>query len=723
MTSLFRHTPGPGTVLRCALWAVAVASSLAALWPSAAVAAETATTLEVVSGEDSHTVEFTVCPSLEQIEEGEGVGATAGCAPEGEAGDKPYLGGETTLLLRLKTKVDPEVSVRFVPETADAQGLLCGKQDRMFLDGKAPAKGCSFAAVNREGEKVFPLRVGFRLPVGEPLSAIAGSLIVALNEKDEAGPIPLTGTLRELKGVEVLPSKLTLDSDNATAQVRLVGPGVVELLRSGFLGEASTLLRNDAGDTVRATVKFESPGDVQDGNTPDLATGELTLDDDDPEPGTYTGKLPASDAAPASTSIEIELKAHKGLPLMILLVLAGIVGIGLVTRLVTLTTRRHLLLEALQQSVDAFWFVAEHGKTMAWDLKDLLDVGQRAEADEGRDARLWNRYRDAIQGWRAARRSPYSGTHLRGLEALMQSIREARSSKDLDEDANRTLDMIARIQRWLRVEPVARRLAELGDTGTLSELSAGDKTLRWVDSQSCLETSALRAMAKREPADAAKADDLVGRLLFQIAFHHGFRVLWVKAEKDADLAKELIELDDRTKDEKTTAGARSAEQRDALSARLRSIQKRHEVKPGPAPKPMELAEWSEADDPSDLGLTPVEWEASPNLFTGWATLDGPSYGQLVSRTATSSRTVYRRGGFWEGLKLEARTLRPADLAWTAVILGLSSAAYGVTNYGHTWGSCEDMAKAFLAGAVGTATVKWGALPIFRSQRIRSTKEA
>jgi hypothetical protein len=131
----------------------------------------------------------------------------------------------------------------------------------------------------------------------------------------------------------------------------------------------------------------------------------------------------------------------------------------------------------------------------------------------------------------------------------------------------------------------------------------------------------------------------------------------------------------------------------------------------------------DADEAEELGITPVDWDASPSLFTGWATLDGPSYGQLVRRAATSSRTVYRRGGFLESCVTEAKTLRPVDVFWTLGILGFSSLAYGVTNYSHTWGSGEDMAKAFLAGATGAAAVKWAALPIFRSARIRSSKAA
>lgn len=73
------------------------------------------------------------------------------------------------------------------------------------------------------------------------------------------------------------------------------------------------------------------------------------------------------------------------------------------------------------------------------------------------------------------------------------------------------------------------------------------------------------------------------------------------------------------------------------------------------------------EPPTPAGLTDVVWSASPNLFTGWATLDGKSHGQPVRQAA----------------------------AW------------------------NDLVTAFVAGLVGHVVVKWAALPAFQSLRLRA----
>jgi hypothetical protein len=726
--------------------ALAVTLIVAAGWRTAgraeALTAKTHTThvdkpsnaLEVVSAGEPDVVTFGVCPQAQEPSEDT---ASSPAACPSEATSVPYLAGETTLLVRLKKAVDPMLTARFVPEGSRGKELLCDDEQLIFLEETPVKTDCSFEPVEVKGTNVIALQLGFRIPASEPPASIAGKLILGLDGREEGSPVSFSGALGELKNVAVNPTMLTLDSSHAEGEVTLAGPDVVGLLRSFALGPSRAILRDGAGDTTTATVHFPTAEEVASSGNPNLAKGKVTLDDDDPPAGKYTGKLLLSHASPAGPSVEIELHSHKSRWLMFLFVFLGIVSVGLVTRMVTLATRRSMLLEALNQSVDAYHATVD-GETKSWDLTDLLgeqDPAKVALKSHGPAPR--RSPGETVRRWMDEYRSPYTGARLQGLSALEKSINGARSSTDLDEDADRTLDMIARIQRWLRVEPVARLLTKVSgekpqgtlemsvEKGTKKKPKTEHKTLRWDDSQVYLDTLALLDMVKREPADASKADDLVGRLLDQARWHHEFASAWSCAVKKPQLAPGLIQLDEGIKAEKVSAGTRTPEQWDVLEARLRALVGQPPEEKISLSSVAVAREFKEPEvagkDKEELGLTPVDWDASPNLFTGWATLDGPSYGQLVRRAATSSRTVYRQGGFFGSLIREIKAIRPADAFWTLAILVFASAAYGVSNYGDTWGSCEDLAKAYLAGATGAAAVEWAALPIFRSARIRSSK--
>lgn len=698
-----------------------------------ALAAKAHTTLEVVGSGDSHTVKFAVCPR--KAETVDGLGASSSCPSELSESDTPMVAGDTTLLVRLNVKKDPQLTARYIPDSDAATKLLCGDEERIFLEGKAPKENCTFTPQAIADTNSTSLKLGFRLPAGVPVSSIAGKLVLGLDGKDEDKPIPIEGAPRELEGVAVAPDELVLDSDNSSAKVTLIGPDVVELLRTFALGKGTVTLRDDAGDTATAKVEFQSARTVETSSNPNFTKGTVTLEGD-PSPGKYTGKLALSHAVADGPSIEIELRSHESIWLLVGVVLLGIVAVGLAGRLVAMATRRSILLEALDQSVDAYLCVFRPGETKSWKLSDLLGVsGEKSDHDALHAMETKGGAEDDGEKHRIGfSPSDYKGVRLQGLPALRKSIAEARSSRDLDEDATRTLDMVGRIQRWLRVEPAARLLVNVERKDrpeallTRVERKEGEKkkkeskkeSRKWEASQTWLGTQALLKMARREPADAGKADDLVARLLDQAKWHHLFAWAWESAKPGSGLEGELIALDDLVKEEKTAIGARTQETRDLLVARLRSLIRTHmpDSKPPLLPVPEKPA-----DCPARLGITDVDWQASPNIFTGWATLDAPSYGQLARRLATSSKTVYRRKGFGKALVMEAKTLRPVDFAWTGAILGMTSLSYGVTNYSHTWGTCEDLAKAFLAGALGTAAVKWGALPIFRSARIRGTTKA
>jgi hypothetical protein len=108
----------------------------------------------------------------------------------------------------------------------------------------------------------------------------------------------------------------------------------------------------------------------------------------------------------------------------------------------------------------------------------------------------------------------------------------------------------------------------------------------------------------------------------------------------------------------------------------------------------------------------VNWAADANNFTGWATLDGPSYGQLVRQSMVTSRTY--------SAAVLAKELQRLglDLPFALVTAGVACAIYLPTIYNDTWGTVPDMLTALLAGIGGPLIVKWAALPAFQSLRLR-----
>lgn len=659
-----------------------VAIVLVVLVPVRAVAAQS--TIEVLSGKDAHAIELTPCaPSTGSAEDK----ASGLPCPPAKRGLLPRLAGETTLLLRLKG-VDPPLNMRFVPQAAGSAELLCAKPARIYLDGNGAHPDCTFAPVKVGGKKVFPLRIGVVVPVGMPVGAIAGNLIIGLEGRDEGEPIPLSASVRPLKEISVSPESLVFDAEKTlvlsaedpTAKITVSGPDVASFLRTAAFRPPSIVLRNSTGDTTRATIKFPDAETIAAGKHPNSATGTLSLSDPDPPPGKYTGKATISDFSGEGPTVEVELHSHWSFWKLVWLAFAGALIGAVLTHLVTLAMRRALLLKVLNENMEAYTYVRRSGETQSWHLEDLLGEDP---IDQSQDPVV-------------------SVKRLQGRAALEESIKYARSSKDLDEDATRLLDLIGRIQRWLRVEPVARRLA------IVARESSGKPA--WTDTITWRFTQAALAAAKREPPSAKEADALVGLLLFQTEWHHRAAALWRVAPGDANLADKLTKIE--TGLEKVGGATWKPELLDVLFARLLALGDGHDV--GEAPQEPSMPDVKPVED---VGITPVRWDASPDLFTGWATLDAPSYGQLSRRAATSARSLASIN-----LENEARSLSLADGGWTLVAVLLASVTYGTIDYSDIWGTREDMVKAFVAGVTGVVVINWAALPLFQSIRLRASKE-
>ena len=665
--------------------------------------------LEVVGGAEARNVELQTCPTQ-----------SAGAEPAHtctKTEGRPYRGGELTVLVRNGGSQTAELEVQYLRDRGGPPISLPGssEEEAFLLEDKRPT---TTADLSLEAEARLPLSIGFALPVDESASALDGVVVVsATGEKPLA--LPVKGEARSFEEVTVAPSTLPIDASDGDGVITLGGPELVEYLRSYGGEETAATLYRDDGETAKATLTLPTAGEAGEGSAATSRVEAAVTLSGSPEAGKYTGKLALPGLPADSGTITIELQQHRSCVSSVLifigmlaLVLLGILLTGFATRIVTMASRRKLLTNVLSQTYDAFAYVVkrqdEHGnrlKIASWTLDDLLGEDPATEEEP----------------------KP-QGERLQGLPALRESIETARSSADLDEDAERVLDMVARMQRWLRVEPLARQLAlvagfdpggglpkdsEETEDGKTKELDA----LMWHDSRTLRDTRALLEMARREPADAEKADDLVARLMFQIEWHRKMAAAWKaarEAEQHLKRSREIRALEKALGDE-SKVGTRDIGEQDGLSAQLQGVVEQHEN--DVHPRDIGDIEGEEIDAKGGaLGITPVVWQASPNLFTGWATLDGPSYGQLARRAATSSRARYMPG--WDAIGREAGSFDRADAGWTLAILLFAAVTYGTTTYSENWGSAKDLATAFLAGSLGKATIDWAALPIFQSVRLR-----
>ena len=658
--------------------------------------------LEIIGGDGARTVQLQLCPRVPVDS-----GPELACVKDSEG---RYRGGRLTVRVRNDGDgADEPLKVAYLRNGATPTELSGDESKPVFLLSETQEPP------TLSGRQPLDVSVGFALSPGKAAATLSGSLVLTAGQGKPVS-VPVTVEVRTFSGLTVSPSTLSIDSGEPNADLTVEGPELAEYLESHGGEELNTTLHGDGDDTATASLKLRGAGGAT------RLTSTLTVSGDPPA-GKYTGKLVLPELSADTGTATIELNQRKSclclvltFILLLLVVFVGIFVTGIGTRVVTMATRRTLLKEVLDQTYNVFVYVLKRrerdGKPIeiaSWLLDDLL--GEDPKSRENATVRPGR---------------------LQGLPALRASIETARSSADLDEDADRVLDMIARMQRWLRVEPLVRRLAlvkaEFEPQGKLPEEKeeTGDGNtkdldpLAWSDSKTLRDTRALLEMARREPADVDKADDLVARLLFQVEWHRRMAAAWETAciaGADPKRPKEIRALDGALGDE-SKVGTRSATEQDGLTATLEGMLRKHGN--------IELD--AIGDIPGEKigrggrkrGVTRVEWNASANLFTGWATLDGPSYGQLANRAATSSRARYMPS--WDAIGREAGRFDRADAGWTVAILVFAAVTYGTATYGESWGSAKDLTTAFLAGSLGKVTIDWAALPIFQSVRLRKAKK-
>jgi hypothetical protein len=626
----------------------------------------------VVDGEKAKIISLLPCsPSSKGSEPSADAFVNGGC-PRNDS----YLIGSLSVVVKNDSDVDAKATFTFTRDD-DGKTIHISNGDT----GMATLTGADPADVPAGARTVLPLR--FAVAPGDELNELTGAITVAVTVGGETTDttFPVSAKVTGLGDIALQPSTLVIfkgGGDDGVGHVDIVGPGVRTLLHHRGQAELRVRLGGDNGRSVIAKVthlQMSPNGDA------DRAEADITVTKADP--GKYSGDLSLWELTPGSPKLSVELRDHWSRWVAFALLLMGTLFGGVLLRLAGLARRRALLQAVLDQSLAAYKAVAPKASDIvSWNLSDLLDVGGRAV---GR--------RDLVR--------------LQGAKALQTSIKTARTAADLDEDAARVLDMVARIQRWLRVEPAARRLemvqARLPKDPSPAVAQFWRALMPWTDTQLLLEAM------KSEPVNSDLADSLVTRLLWQARWQHRLLAVWnLWDERRMSLDDRRDKINKIYGETPSNALDRTAGQQAALDARLDVYVAELAEDPGPPPAP--------ADPPRDE--LQVDWDADANSFTGWATLDHQSYGQLLRQSVLTSRPYSLRV-----LGAELRRIGLVDLLVALVAACIACAIYLPTVYNDTWGTLPDALTALLAGIGGPLVVKWAALPAFQSLRLRMATAA
>ncbi len=531
------------------------------------------------------------------------------------------------------------------------------------------------------------------VPVALVLVLLCAGTAAAENAKEARAR---AATIKAAAGLKLEPAELTLSNDRvwlssgASATVTLVGPHAEQFAALGARKKFVLHNANDHEVTLELSeFKLASRG---------VAEATLALASNPPA-GRYTGEVTLFPFSPTAQRLKLTVNSHLPLWLAIVLVAIG-VAFGVVGKaLYALKTRRDVLLEAVEEVETRVAEVrtglgaqASVVAAVTWYLDDLAIAG--------------------TPGPSQAAAAPLGV--LSGVDELRNRIAEARNDKDLEEDTTAVLDVVARVQRWLRLAPAAWRLQLVLEEGCEP---------RWRASRTWRDTRLLQEHLMYEPLTVDETDDLSARLLWQIRWHHELFALhmWTQstvdagAEGDMKLAdhKKLVEALDLKLPEKSNVLARTSAERDELDFALEQLRDGLQAPPS--------GELPTLRVPASLS---VNWLATPNLFTGWATVDGTSWLNVHTRAAGPPRRPTRRERSTRRRShKDRRKDLLAEMGWSVAPLIAASVVYAITVYSETWGSMTDILTALAAGFVGKVAVDLATLPIFQSRRLLAVGKA
>ena len=612
----------------------------------------------------------------------------------------------------------------------DARRLLA-EFDRLFSQSRYPV-------VLPKDARQLPLH--FTLPASEQPKALDGTLIVDSFKTGGARPIEqvtlaIAGQAEAIGDVRSQPSKVIIQADRGCiwpfacpgtqdADVRLVGSGVAQLLSdlraAGDAAPAVRVAHTDGQEVMASLVDLKA-----DGVDPELASGRIVLDADPPA-GKLAGDISLSSFAPESPVIGVEAHSHVWIGWAIVLIFVGIVFAGWLLQHYGLDRQRNLIRGWLREAV--------------------------AEYDRARDL---NEFGDEKLIWEPEIELPLEDdpqwTYFRKLEtarSIYTAARWARNDADLEEVQVATAALTERVTIWLATVKLARQLTEVNGEHRPNRVKKD-----WPDTQTARHTGVLLHSMKRAPNDAAAGRSMIVALGRQVLWHRAYAQTW-------DLMNELerrdptpqgarnVDIDIVDKDLKAPA-MRTAEEQDGLEVAIRSLHEELtaiavpeagstsktpplEMRPTPDVArleedlaAMELYRHAPATAMTQMminRMVSAETQTVAAAAGSAASAAGPPApaaahhqdGLFRRLTNPTVRRFERLSGSKRMWKLWGR-----DLAVTLVILLLTSLVYLFAKYGDTWGSLADLGTAFLAGFAGHAAVKWAALPLYRSVRMRT----
>jgi hypothetical protein len=613
----------------------------------------------------------------------------------------PVLVGSLTLAVANASTRPERIAVLYIRNDG-ATARLPGTYSYVYLAG-ASSRGGRSLTIAPHATAVLPLH--FALTPGKPSSALEGTLDVVLNGSRQVIAVPLKATVPAPPGLRLEPGELTLSTDRGddhpTTILTLVGPGAAAFASS--VDTRASFVLHDTNDH-EVTLTLGDFGEEGSG----VASAKLSIASN-PEPGAYKGEVTLFSLSPAAPRLTLKVNSHRSVVFAIALVLLGVLIGGLAPRLYALNQRRDTLFHALGDARRRFQAAAQKlppdARRAIWSLDDLAETDSLPRAQ--------------IYGCAPGR--------LPGVEALYAKIAKARNDRDLDEDTGAVLEVIARIQRWLRLAPTVWKL-----TDVVAEESPRDEA-GWRKSATWRDTRLLQECLLREPPNAAATDDLVARVLWQILWYRGFAHLYAQAEARPAWHSVLGTLEKQLS--KKSVLERTAAERDELSFALERLGEELDAqlpRDGYFQLPADCLELSDSPE-----LT-VQWRTTPNLFTGWATVDGTSWRNLRTQAVERGRVRTPRPlsaaeppsppqsgpspSPDERLRRFASTIGSGVLQ---LILPLVAASvfYAVTTYNETWGSLTDIFTALTAGFIGKVLIDYGTLSVFQSRRLSATGKA
>ncbi|HEY2718792.1 MAG TPA: hypothetical protein VGI52_04110, partial [Solirubrobacteraceae bacterium] len=264
---------------------------------------------------------------------------------------------------------------------------------------------------------LMPLKGGRAPPEPAPPSALAGTVFIELvNHEEQPLVVPLAASSAPPDGVSLERSAIGLSpaTTKAKTTIAIVGPGVASYVASVSAGRRSFTLHNDAGGVA----KFTLSAFKLDPEDPQRATAALRLTNH-AQPGQYHGEESLVELVPSALQLEITVRDRLPLWLAFLLVAIGVLIGTAAQRLYALRAQRRALATALHESFAKLNAPQISGvKAASWNIDELKEIATK----------------------------------------LIGEIALARDDGDIRESTDRVLDVIARLQRWLRLEPAARRV-------------------------------------------------------------------------------------------------------------------------------------------------------------------------------------------------------------------------------------------------------------------------